>query len=191
MRVLRSESLRVAQSRSACLLLSLSLPLAHVSSRSHPLLSSPNSGGIPSLRRKYRTRPAGVAAARFFDTSRDWAVEYARATGRDYHQTQHFVEWYSQELEKMLIVTQPPPPTAADAYRDLKTGNGRGAYRALYLCICSLSAGHATAESILACEQAERRARGTKALVEDPTEPRCAVASDDASDAESDDEGDH
>ena len=84
-----------------------------------------------------------------------------------YHDATHFVQWYSEELEALVSAAVPPPPSAEAAWRDLKTGSGRGAYLTLFQRVCALSAGCATASSIVLSEQAERRLRNAKALIED------------------------
>jgi hypothetical protein len=121
-------------------------------------------GGIPEIRRKYRTRPTPPAT---FDTTRDWAAEYAAATGTAYHGTVHFVQWYSEELISKLFLCSPQPPSAEDAWCDIKLNGGCGDFRQLFILVANLSAELYTADSIKQCQAQERRARGAKALSED------------------------
>ena len=126
-------------------------------------------GGVPSLRRKYRTRPAGIAPAATFDVTRDWAAEYAAATGREYHGEQHFVQYYVDELLDGLGALQPRSPLPRDAWVNIKMSDGRGAFRELFESARLVSQGFATAGSILESECAERRRRlGVRILTEDP-----------------------
>lgn len=124
-------------------------------------------GGIPDVRRKYRTRPAGTGPPQFIDCARDWAAEYAAASGKAYHAETHIVQWYSEQLAEQLDSLQPPPPTAAAAWRDVKMNSGRGEFRLLFAVVVYLSTEEATAASIKAAQQYERRQRGAKALHED------------------------
>jgi len=78
-------------------------------------------GGVPDIRRKYRTRPAGVTSAAVFDVSRDWAAEYAHATGNAWHADVHFVQEYSEQLLDQLSSVQPALPSALAAWADVKT----------------------------------------------------------------------
>ena len=116
-------------------------------------------GGVPSVRRKYRTRPAGAAPAATFDSTRDWAAEYAEATGKAYHGETHFVQYYSEVLQGLLGNVQPAAPLPSAVWRDVKMADGRGEFRELYECVRALSRQYATAESILEAEEAERRYR--------------------------------
>ena len=74
-------------------------------------------GGVPSIRRKYRTRPAGTAPAATFDVTRDWASEYAQSTGKAYHSEVHFVQRYCEKLIELLGGVQPVPPSAGATAR--------------------------------------------------------------------------
>jgi hypothetical protein len=106
-----------------------------------------------------------------FDTTRDWAGEYAQATGRAYHAETHFVQYYSELLIGDLGRVQPCPPLPPAAWCDVKTADGRSAFRTLFVCVRSLSQLRATAASILAAERDEQRLRqGVKILTEDPEE---------------------
>ena len=129
-------------------------------------------GGVPSTRRKYRTRPAGTPPAATFDVSRDWPREYAAWTGRAYHAEDHIAQIYSERIVAQLpTLQQPLAPTADAAWCDVKVAEGRVEFLALFRVACEISRTLATAESIVAAEKAESLVRrGAKAFTEDPVE---------------------
>ena len=124
-------------------------------------------GGVPDIRCKYRTRPASAPTTSVFDATRDWAAEYAAASGKPFHAETHFVQWYAEELIERLATVRPAPPTADAAWLDVKTNQGRGDFRLLFAVVAHLSQLEATAESICDAQQHERKLRGAKALAED------------------------
>ena len=130
---------------------------------------SPAAGGVPDIRRKYRTRPAGVTSAAVFDVSRDWAAEYAHATGNAWHADVHFVQEYSEQLLDQLSSVQPALPSALAAWADVKVNGGRDKYRRLFMTAAGRSALTATPDSLAEAQVHERRIRGARALAEDPS----------------------
>ena len=124
-------------------------------------------GGRPSLRRKYRTRPADAPAPVVFDTSRDWPAEYANDGRAEYHHDDHFVEQYAFELLRLLRAA-PNLPDGEMAWKDIKFNLGKGAFRRLFVAATRASQSRATAASILQMEKEEMRRRGARVVDEDP-----------------------
>ena len=89
------------------------------------------------------------------------------------------MQYYSEELLKGLEDLSrvaaarahlTGPPSAADAWKDVKMNGGRREYRRLFRAVTLLSERRATAESIHTAQEAERRIRSSKALAEDGKE---------------------
>lgn len=124
-------------------------------------------GGQPSIRRKYRTRPADAPAPAVFDTARDWPAEYANDGHAAYHCEDHVVELYSLEVLRLLRGV-PNVPDGEASWKDIKFNLGKGAFRRLFVAATRASQSRATAASILKLEKEEMRRRGARVVDEDP-----------------------